>query len=248
MNLTTQIEMWTVSRMKKNRMKYRVQVGNSKNRQLNAKQIYAKYVRKNWRKLSELPWQMAPLSVELELQSGSRQDQTLQPAQLLYGCALKENTAGGSRRDRALFLFTDDQLGAENLLLIYSSAEAWKLISRNPIRIWHISRNRFAVSPGSSTSMLLCAVRHLMLSFVSFSDGSIHLCETREQFKEYLNQFSLALRLWHYFLGLTAQVIYQMETLTNEGVNQMVSTLNCEFEQLFKSSLQLDAATMRLVG
>ncbi len=56
---------------------------------LNAEQTYAEYVRKNWRRLPGLSWQVVSLSVELELQSDPKQEPTWHPVQLLYVRALK---------------------------------------------------------------------------------------------------------------------------------------------------------------
>ena len=88
-------------------------------------------------------------------------------------------------------------------------------------------------------SLHLYAVRHLMLTYASSTDGSSNLFEIREHFKDQLNQFSLARRLWHYFLALMGCVIRQMKTLTDDAVKQLICTLNREFEQFFESSLQL---------
>ena len=95
-------------------------------------------------------------------------------------------------------------------------------------------------------SVHLCAIRHLMLTYASSTDGSGNLCKIQEQFKYQLKQFSLAWRLWHYFLALMERVIRQMKTLPDDAVKQFICTLNREFEQFFESSLQLDPETIRL--
>ncbi len=40
--------------------------------------------------------------------------------------------------------------------------------------------------------------------------------------------------------------VRQVNTLSEDGVNQLTQTLNREFERLFEKILQLDAATIRL--
>ena len=72
------------------------------------------------------------------------------------------------------------------------------------------------------------------------------LCEIGEQFKDQLNQYIVAHQLWHYFLAFTGRLILQMNILSENGVNQLMQTVNREFEPFFQQSLPLDVATMRL--
>ena len=242
MNLAMQNGMCAVLRMKKGNTKYRVQVGADTKQLLHAKDIYSKCVRK----LPGLPWQVFSLSVEPQLQSDPKQEPSRHPVQLLYVQALKENAAGGSRRDWALFLSTDDQLSPEKLLQIYSlrwSVEVYFKEAKQNLGFLSEQTRSFA---SFVASVHLCAVRHLMLTYASSTDGSTNLCEIREQFKDQLNQFSLARRLWQYFLALMGRVIGRMKTLTDDAVRQLTCTLSREFEQIFESSLQLDPETIRL--
>ena len=76
MSSALQNQICAVLRMKNGNMKFRVEVRTNKKQQFNAQQIYAKFVRKNWRKLPGLLWQVVSVAVELELQSDPKQEPT----------------------------------------------------------------------------------------------------------------------------------------------------------------------------
>ena len=86
-----------------------------------------------------------------------------------------------------------------------------------------------------------------MLGYARSSEVGGILCEIGEQFKDQLNQYIVAHRLWHYFLAFTGRLILQMNILSENGVNLPLHTENREFGQYFAQSLQLDVATIRLV-
>ena len=56
-----------VLRMKKGAMKYRVSTGGGETRMLDAKEIFARQVRKRWRKVRGLPWRAVAVEVELDV-------------------------------------------------------------------------------------------------------------------------------------------------------------------------------------
>ena len=70
--------------------------------------------------------------------------------------------------------------------------------------------------------------------------------EIREQFEDQLNQFSAERQLWRYFLALMGRIIRHMKTLSEDGISQLIRTLNPEFKQFFQGIFQLDAASMQL--
>lgn len=59
-------------RMKKGAMKYRVSTDEGETRMLDAKEIFARQVRKQWRKVQGLPWRAVSVEVELDVSAGKQ--------------------------------------------------------------------------------------------------------------------------------------------------------------------------------
>ena len=183
--------------------------------------------------------------VELELQSDTKREPTGHLMQLLYECALKPNAAGSNRRDWSLFPLYGQPIERRTAAAdLCSALERGSLFQGGKAKPRLFVRTdpqlRFVRGLGAS----LCGSA-LMLTYASSSEAGSSLCEIREQFKDQLNRFSLARRLWHSFLALMGHVIDQMNILSENLVNQLVHTVNRELEQFFEQSLQLDVATMR---
>ncbi len=103
--------------------------------------------------------------------------------QLLYVCTLKENGAGGSRKDWALFLSKDDQLSAEKLLQI--SSKRWRVevyFKGAKLNLGFLSEQTRSFA-SFVAPVLLCAVRHLILTYASSTGVRGNLCEIRDSSK-----------------------------------------------------------------
>ena len=63
-----------ILRMKKNKMKYRAVLKGRKKELLDAKELYAYTVKREWKKVRGLPWKAVTLEVELDLSEGKQSD------------------------------------------------------------------------------------------------------------------------------------------------------------------------------
>ena len=61
------LEMCAILRMKKSKMKYRAVIKGRKKEVLNAQELYACAVKREWKKVRGLPWKAVSLDVELDL-------------------------------------------------------------------------------------------------------------------------------------------------------------------------------------
>ena len=67
MRAADEVGVCAVLRMKKGLMNYRVPAGGAEPQMLDAKEIYADQVRKQWRKVRGLPWRAVAIDVELDV-------------------------------------------------------------------------------------------------------------------------------------------------------------------------------------
>ena len=74
-----------VLRMKKGSMKYRVMTDSGDKQLLDAQQIYAREVRRRWRKVRGMPWRAVAVEVELDVSEGhGRKPPAWKSVQLLF--------------------------------------------------------------------------------------------------------------------------------------------------------------------
>jgi hypothetical protein len=106
-----------ILRMKKSKMKYRAVVGGRKPRLLNAQELYAHAVKREWKKVRGMPWKAVTVDVELDLAEKEEKIPRWQAVRLLFARGIKEpGDADVSKKDWALFLTTDTKLSMSKML------------------------------------------------------------------------------------------------------------------------------------
>ena len=84
MRAADEVGVCAVLRMKKGLMKYRVPAGGAEPQMLDAKEIFAHQVRKQWRKVRGLPWRAVAIDVELDVSETGPQPPQYKRVQLLF--------------------------------------------------------------------------------------------------------------------------------------------------------------------
>ncbi len=121
MRTALELEMCAILRMKKNKMKYRAVVRGCKKELLNANELYARLVKRQWRKVRGLPWKAVALDVEIDLAEDDEKVPRWQAVRLLFVRGLKEpSDAEAGNKNWALFLTTDVRLSMSKMLEIYA--------------------------------------------------------------------------------------------------------------------------------
>ena len=122
MRAALSLNMTAILRMKKNKLKYRVE-NNGQVHLLEAKELYQLAVRKHWKKVRGMPWKAVELTVEVDLatEKGKNKTPEYHSMKLLFVRGVNEaEDNDGSRKDWALFLSTDPAIGTSTLLEAYA--------------------------------------------------------------------------------------------------------------------------------
>ena len=119
-NAALELELTAVLRMKRGNLKYRVRQADGKELLLDANELYAAAIRGKWRKAADLPWRVASFTVQLNLETDARKPERWQRVKLLFVRGLDAEKRSSSKKKWALFLTTDPQLSAEQMLRAYS--------------------------------------------------------------------------------------------------------------------------------
>jgi len=108
-----------IVRMKKNKMKYRLNAGGISHL-LCAQELYKQYVKWSWQTLHNVPYQSKYIVVELNFTSSDKEPAKWVKVKLLFVRSINENKQQASKHDWALFLTTDSQLDDEKILAVYA--------------------------------------------------------------------------------------------------------------------------------
>ena len=89
MRSALRLEVCAILRMKKSKMKYRAVIKGRKKEFLNAQELYACVVKREWKKGRGLPWKAVSLDVELDLAEDDEKTPRWQAIRLLFVRALR---------------------------------------------------------------------------------------------------------------------------------------------------------------
>ncbi len=241
-----ELKLTAVLRMKRGNLKYCVLQADGNEVLLDAKELYAKAVRKKWRKVAGLPWRVVSCTVQLNLEEDESKPERWQPVKLLFVRGLDDNDKNPSSKNWALFLSTDLQLSAEQMLQTYSlrwSVEVYFKEAKQHLGFLSEQTRSFA---SFIASIHLCAIRHLLLSYAALSEHGHNVPEVREQIKEQLDTICFARRLWNYFRSLVYRSIRASKTLTERSLDFVMQAIDREVEQFLERSLQLDVLSLQM--
>ena len=145
-------------------MKYRVPAGGTEPQMLDAKEIFAHQVRKQWRKVRGLPWRAVAIDVELDVSETGPQPPQWKRVQLLIVRGVNEpGEPEVGKKDWALFVCTDTTLSTSKMLEVYAlrwGIEVYFKEAKQHLGFLAEQTRTFASHPAS---IHLCAIRYLML-------------------------------------------------------------------------------------
>jgi len=165
MRTALKLEMCAILRMKKSKMKYRAIIRGRKKDLLNAQELYAGVVKREWKKVRGLPWKAVVLDVELDLAKDDEKTPRWQTVRLLFVRGLKEpDVADAGKKDWALFLSTDVQLSMSKILEIYALRWGIEVYFKEAKQHLGFLKEQTATFASHTASIHLCAIRYLMLA------------------------------------------------------------------------------------
>ncbi len=237
------LEMCAILRMKKSKMKYRAVIKGRKKVLLNAQELYACVVKREWKKVRGLPWKAVVLDVELDLAEDNEKSPRWQAVRLLFVRGLKDpGEAETGKKDWALFLTTDVNLSMSKMLEIYALRCGIEVYFKEAKQHLGFLKEQTATFASHTASIHLCAIRYLMLMHNKLTDHESRIGSIRSTIQEQLNTLSFAGRLWAIFRFIISGAINDLRRklgCSKETIDEYVNAF-------FVRSLQLDALTLSL--
>lgn len=242
-----ELDVCPILRMKKGNMKYQAEINGRKQQQRNAQELYAQVAKKKWQKVRGLPWKASLLDVELNLTETGKNPSHWQPVRLLFvrGLSGSDKTEAG-KKDWALFLTTDMQIGMKKILEVYALRWGIEVYFKEAKQHLGFLKEQTITFASHTASIHLCAIRYLMLVFNKLQRQDSHIGDIRSSIQEQLNTLSFAARLWKIFRTIISGALKDFEKVLNSSADKVMQVIDEKINEFFIRSLQLDAFTMQL--
>jgi hypothetical protein len=247
--LTEECSLTAILRMKKDKTKYRwsqFENGVMQQEMLNAVELFQKVVRKQWDKISGMPYQAKTIEVDLNLaQKKSAPDQWITVRlQFVRGICDDDKPQPG-KHHWALFLSTDPKLTAQSMLEIYALRWGIEVYFKEGKQNLGLLKEQTINFASHIASISLTAIRYLMLLHESLSQGR-KLSEVRSDMSDGLVALSFGSRLWGLFRSLINNSVEQFRSEIGAVADEIMVAIEQSVNRFFVQALQLDAFTMEL--
>ncbi len=115
------MDVTAILRMKKNKMKYRVETPNGKTESLDANSLYQCAVKGEWKKVRGMPYRAVSMDVKLDIaEKGMKEEKWISVQLLFVRGTPSDGKTGVGKKDWALFLTTDPTMSLTKILEIYA--------------------------------------------------------------------------------------------------------------------------------
>lgn len=242
------LQVCPILRMKKNKMKYRIELKGGKKELLDAKELYAHAVKGEWKKVRGLPWKAVVLEVELNISEEKQKTLTQWKAvKLLFVRGLNEpGEPEVGKKDWALFLTTDVTLSTSKMLEVYAlrwGIEVYFKEAKQHLGFLSEQTTSFA---SHTASIHLCAIRYLMLVHAKLAGQEARVGDVRANIQDQLDMLSFAGRLWQMFRAIVSGTLQELGKSLGLTVEAIMQVIDQRVNDFFVQSLQLDAFTLQL--
>jgi len=242
-----ELDVGAILRMKKNKMKYRVVVSGREKQLLDAKELYTHAVKREWRKVRGMPWKAVALDVELDLAEKNEKEPRWQPVRLLFVRGLKTpDKAEAGKKDWALFLTTDMQLGMSKMLETYALRWGIEVYFKEAKQHLGFLQEQTATFASHTASIHLCAIRYLMLVNNKLENQEARVGDVRSRIQGQLDSLNFAGQLWQIFRAIISGTLAELRTTLGCPVDTVMLAVDKRIHEFFVRSLQLDTFTMQL--
>ncbi|MCU7900108.1 MAG: transposase [Candidatus Thiodiazotropha sp. (ex Lucinoma aequizonata)] len=242
-----ELDVCAILRMKKGKMKYRAVLSGRKKQVLNAQELYTYAVKREWRKVRDMPWKAVMLNVELDLSEKDEKKPRWQPVRLLFVRGLKEpSEAQVGKKDWALFLTTDIRLSMSKMLETYALRWGIEVYFKEAKQHLGFLQEQTTTFASHTASVHLCAIRYLMLVHNKLEDPDFRVGDIRSQIQEQLDLLSFAGKLWQIFRVIISGTLSELQATLGCSVDTVMLAIDKRVSEFFISSLQPDAFTMQL--
>ena len=236
-----------ILRMKKGNMKYRVSGSNGKIELLDAKALYQRAVKGEWKKVRGMPYRAVPLDIELDLTEEENKEPRRIDAKLLFvrGVSADEKASAG-KKDWALFLTTDPSMSLSKILEVYALRWGIEVYFKEAKQHLGFLKEQTWTFASHTASIHLTAIRYLMLLYAKRENDDLRVCDIRTQMKDQLTTLDFAQRLWQLFRALISGTIERFRKDLGKMAGMIMESIDSRIEEFFVRSLQLDAFTLEM--
>ena len=247
--LTQETSVISVLRMKKNKMKYRINEyvqGETVAQDLNVQALYKHCVRKKWEPIRGQKYQAKTVDVELNLAETNENEQWVK-VRLVFVRGNAETTKKTvGKHDWAVFLTTDTALSADDILKIYSlrwAIEVYFKEAKQHLGFLKEQSNHYAAY---IASIHLTAIRFCLLVIAKQTQGADNIAQARQSLCSNSADIHFAGKLWQVFRAVITGALDSLKAVLGDAVAMVMDTIDAHIECLFLQVLQLDPKTLRL--
>lgn len=236
-----------ILRMKKGNMKYRVVKTGRKKELLDAKELYSKVVKREWKKVRGMPWKAVALDVELDLSEGNQKQPEWKRVQLLFVRGVQEpGEPDVGKKDWALFLSTDPQLSMSRMLEVYALRWGIEVYFKEAKQHLGFLAEQTVTFASHTASIHLTAIRYLMLVQAKLEGHGERIGDVRAKIQDQLDALSFAGRLWDIFRAVITGALSELKRQLGCSASSIMEVIDRRVNDFFVQSLQLDTFTLKL--
>jgi len=247
--LTQDTSLVPVLRMKKNKMKYRINEyvrGETVSQELNIQALYQHCVRKKWEPIRGQKYQAKPVDVELNLSEAKDYEQWIKVRLLFVRGNAGDTKETVGKHDWAVFLTTDTALSPDDILKTYFlrwAIEVYFKEAKQHLGFLKEQSNHYAAYVAS---IHLTAIRFCLLVMAKQMQGAANISIVRQTLCSNSADISFAGKLWHVFRAVITGALDSLKEALGDAVAMVMDTIEAHIECLFLQVLQLDPKTLKL--
>ena len=245
---TQSLALTAVLRMKKNQMKYRVVDGKGRSSELDAKALYARAVKGEWKKVKGLPYRAVTLDVELDIADEKTKSavQWIKVRLLFVRGSEEDEKPSVGKKDWALFLTSNPGMSAAKALEVYALRWNIEVYFKEAKQHLGFLQEQTWTFASHTASIHLTAMRYLLLVYARHEDGALKVCEIRSRLKDQLASLDYAKNLWRLFRVLIHDALGESKGKTGAAADIVMDAIDSRVHEFFVRSLQLDAFTLAM--
>ena len=247
LKMTIEHSLVAIVRMKKNKMKYRINVDGI-NQLLCAKALYKQHVKGQWKTLNNVPYQSKSIIVEVNLTRSNKEPTQWVKVKLLFVRSINEAKQQASKHDWALFLTTDSQLKDEKILEVYALRWGIEVYFKEAKQKLGFLKEQSRHYSAYIASIHLTGLRFCLLLFAKQEEGAARLSEVRSDFEESLSCLNFASKLWGLFKALIASALHDVVNLSAQDKSDVMEKIEQSVVDFFTQVMQMDSFTLRQEG
>ena len=241
------LEVTGILRMKKNKMKYRVEITKDKKEMLDAKALYQYAVKGEWKKVRGMSYRAVTMNVELDIKGdGEKEPKWINVKLLFVRGAAGDMTGNVGKKDWALFLTTDTSMSLTKTLEVYALRWGIEVYFKEAKQQLGFLKEQTYTFASHTASIHLTAIRYLMLVYAKSEYEELRVCDIRSQVQDQLTTLSFAKRLWQLFRAIISGTLEDLRNKFGNSTDTIMSEIDNRVNDFFRQALQLDTFTLKM--